>query len=642
MLSPASSSPRADPWEWAQATLLAANLAWTTLCLGGYLPQTFVITATLTLVLLVVHVIARSWTVEARPTHPAGWLLLPFLLCATINVLWITPVRWLGWQDWLGWAQMIAVFWVGVNGIRSRGPCTLLFATLLSLGGASVFLACYQRFAQADWLMLGRVRSGQFLGRGSGSFGIPNSLAGFLLLLIPPCLALTLRRHASSVQRVLFGWLAAVLGFGLVLTISRGGWIAFLLAMTLWPVFSRRWSLRRRVGVAVLALLFVGGGGWALFKNSPKVRERFVSLMRDAGEKTRPFMWHAAWMIFREQPWLGGGAGSYNVRFEKYRPAGEKGEPQWAHNDYLNTLSDYGVTGFGLFFGAVGVIAWRTRRRGSSTMGDRRERRLRGDWLEDAGVQTGFGIGLLAFALQLVVDFHLKIPALALASATLASVVVGRAWPLGHTPTQAVVRESARRRKIGALAAATLVIAAGGGWILPRVRAEALRYAAREKIDQLVLRAVSGPEKQTALARAQADLTRALALDASNAQAWADRAYVAVVRAPDERARELLLGRDAEADARRALALSKLPVEFWLRLGVALDMQQRWLEAGDAFAEALRLAPHFPPAWFNQAYHLGINPVTIPLARSAVATCLRLDPGNPEANALARRLSAGR
>jgi len=40
---------------------------------------------------------------NAGRLHPAGWMFVPFLSYALINVFWITPVRWLGWFDWLGW-----------------------------------------------------------------------------------------------------------------------------------------------------------------------------------------------------------------------------------------------------------------------------------------------------------------------------------------------------------------------------------------------------------------------------------------------------------------------------------------------------------------------------------------------------------
>ena len=96
--------------------LLAANLVWTTLCLGGFLPGTKVVTYSLTGLLLAVHLLEPGRPARA---HPAGWLLVPFLVYAALNVGCVTPVRWLGWSDWLGWAQAIAVFWIVLNG-RTR------------------------------------------------------------------------------------------------------------------------------------------------------------------------------------------------------------------------------------------------------------------------------------------------------------------------------------------------------------------------------------------------------------------------------------------------------------------------------------------------------------------------------------------
>ena len=168
--------------EWLQAGLLAANLAWTTLCLGGYRAETMLVTLSLTGSLLAIHFATcamqnRTW----RELDFFGWCLIPFLAYALCNVLFVTPVRWLGWLDWMGWANAAAVFWVVRNGVVSRSSRRFLFFTLVALGITAVALGSYQRFVQPDWLMLGRQQVDQFLGRASGPFGIPNSLAAYLV-----------------------------------------------------------------------------------------------------------------------------------------------------------------------------------------------------------------------------------------------------------------------------------------------------------------------------------------------------------------------------------------------------------------------------------------------------------------------------
>ena len=278
------------------------NLGWTTLCLGGYRPETMVITSALTGGLLAVHLASRVFEEDAARTriHPAGWLLLPFVVYGAINAAWVTPVPWLGWRDWFGWAEMVAVFWVVLNGVRTSAAKRALFATLVALGVTAVLLGCYQRFVHPDWLMLNRVQAEQFIGRASGSFGIPNSLAAFLLLLLPALGALALRRGAGAVARVFAGWLTLVFGFGLVLTISRGAWIGLALALVAWPLVAGRGGWWRRMGLAVVVLGAVLTVGGLLYAAIPKVQERFVALVRDAGETTRPVMWRAAWKLFQE------------------------------------------------------------------------------------------------------------------------------------------------------------------------------------------------------------------------------------------------------------------------------------------------------------------------------------------------------
>jgi len=622
-----STSARASAWEWLTAALVVVNLAWTTLCLGGYRPETMVVTSALNGLLLAVHFAGRAFAPASsvRQFHPAGWWLLPFLVYAAANVMWVTPVPWLGWRDWLGWAQMILVFWVVLNDVRARATRTLLWGGLTAVAFAAVVLACYQRFVKPDWLMLGRVQVDQFIGRASGSFGIPNSLAALLLLLIPPLAVLTMQRRAGALQRVFCGYLTLTFGLGLVLTISRGAWLALALVLALWPAFAARGSWRRRAGLASLAtlgLLVVAGG---LYFSLPKVRERFLQLATNSGERTRPIMWRGAWGIFREHPVAGGGAGSFNVRFEQFRPEQYQDEPLWAHNDYLNTLSDYGAAGFVLFFGAGAMLAWRCAR-------ERNPRRR--DWLDEPMLAGALAAGLVAFGLQLFVDFHFKIPALAMAFALVAALLVQRAWPAG-APVASVTR-ARRARNLGA---ALVVIAAAGFCVGPFYLGESRRYRARQAINQMAAQAPAWEAQREILARARADLASAVEISPGNAQAWADLSYATALWTHVEPGREMELGREAERGVDRALALSQVVPEFWLRKGVALDLQGRWSDAGEAFTRAVKLAPASGNVWFYHAFHLGLNPTYAEIADAAAAYCLRLDPTNKQAQILRQRLA---
>jgi O-antigen ligase len=622
---------RAAPGEWVQTILLVANLAWTTLCLGGYRPETMVVTSGLTAALLIVHAAAelgrRGPTQPVPRLHPAGWLLLPFLAYAAANVILVSPVPWLGWRDWYLWAQMTAVFWVVLNGVRSRGPRRTIFLALVGLGLTGVALGCYQAFLRPDWLMLGRVQSEQFGTRASGSFGIPNSFAGYLLLLLPAAGVLACRRGATATARVWWMWVTSVLVIGFALTISRGAWLALGLAVVMFPLWVRRWRWRRRVTAAVVALGAVLVVGIVAGTAAPQVRERFEQVVEHSGEKTRRIVWRAAWRLFQEAPVWGTGAGSYNVLFEKHRPEGFPDEPQWAHNEFLNTLSDYGAVGFLLFFGACGLVVVRCRR------GPREPGCATPDWLDDPATTAGLAAGLLAFGLHLGVDFHFKIPALGMAFAAVAAMVVGRAWPAGdEAPRGTAVRVG----RVGAGLAAALGI---GVVFVPAFRAEALRYNARESLEALARAPAGADGMPLRIAQARAQLEAAVALHAGNAQAWADLAYATALWARVETGRDAGWGRQAESAAGRALQRSAVCPEFWIRRGVARNMQGRWLEAGDDFVHAVALAPNHAVTWYYYAEHLSRRPGERALAEAALAFCLRLDPWNSAAVALRHRLA---
>ncbi len=310
-----SPSPRVPVWEWIHALLLAASLAWTTLCLGGYRPETMTVTVWLNGLLLAS--VLLSVALQGGPAiHPAGWLLLPFFAYAAANAAWLTPVGWLGWHDWLLWAQAGVVFWVVLNGVQLPGPRSFLLAVLAVLAVVAVTLAVYQRFLDPEWLMLGRRQVLQFLGRSSGPFGIPNSLAALLLLVFPATLAVGLGRGVSIGWRALALGLTGTFGFGLFLTISRGAWLGLALALIVWPLVSGWRSLARRLAVSTGILVAVVVTVATIYAVAPGPRLRLDQLVEFSGERTRPIMWRIGWSIFREHPITGGGAGSYNVLLE--------------------------------------------------------------------------------------------------------------------------------------------------------------------------------------------------------------------------------------------------------------------------------------------------------------------------------------
>jgi len=134
----AHAEERGSGGEWALVILVLANLWWTTLCLGGYRPETMVVTGAVNLATLGLWWAIGAWRRDSLRVHGAALAMLPFLAYGAVNAAGITPVPWLGWQDWLGWAQMAAVFWVVLQGVRTGRARTALFAGVAALGAVAV------------------------------------------------------------------------------------------------------------------------------------------------------------------------------------------------------------------------------------------------------------------------------------------------------------------------------------------------------------------------------------------------------------------------------------------------------------------------------------------------------------------------
>lgn len=617
LVTPAADSVPPRWWRVGEAALvvgLVATVAWTTLCLGGYLAETMVVTSWAVFGLAALG--GMLWVVRPGGApftlHRAVWLPVPFLLYALGSVLWLAPAQWLAWREWLLWVQMGIVFGLALHFGRGRRMTTLIVATAVMLGLVGVAMAAYQRYVDGSWMMLGRTQARYYAGRSAGMFGIPNSLAGLLVLMIPLVLAGVFARGTSVLLKIGCAWVGAVFIFGLVLTGSRGGWIALAAALMLGAILTGR-GWWKKIWVAGLVLLVAVIGLVALFRLSGPARERIQPFLDGRFETTRPLLWKAGYQIWRDHPWIGSGAASYNVVFEQYCPRGFLNEPDWTHNDYLNTLSDYGVVGFGLWAGAGALLlvgAWRAVRRKDAAAS-------RSGFIGGAGWRWGLFIGLLAFALHLGVDFHTKIPALAFAAA------IGGAL---------LLRDDARWQRPwagmgGRLAAVGLAIAAllvAAFIAVPVYRSEAWRYEARRAIDRF---AINGKgDFKTIIPAARTAFARAVEINPQNGQAWADLAYATVLGWHVTRGDLVATGREGETAARRAVALCGVTAEYWVRLGTALDMQARHREGEECFRRAVNLAPHSPGVWYHYAYHLQPFSARKAEAKAALDTCLSLDP----------------
>ncbi|MCR4331135.1 MAG: O-antigen ligase family protein [Sulfuricaulis sp.] len=104
--------------------------------------------------------------------------------------------------------------------------------------------------------------------------------------------------------------------------------------------------------------------------------------------------------MLKDYPLTGSGGGTFYTAFPKYRPGVISAYSDFAHNDYVQIITDTGVIGLGL----LGLVVLWTFVIALRTLYERRDPLCR-------GIAFGTTMGIIAIMIHSWVDFNLQIPA---------------------------------------------------------------------------------------------------------------------------------------------------------------------------------------------------------------------------------------
>lgn len=395
--------------EWCERGILAlvlGILVFGPLALGAARLQEFLVVQALTGGVLLLW-LARLW-LQPKPKFlwpPICWAVVAFTTYAIIRYL-TSDVEYVSRQELLRVLVYAGLFFAILNNLHRQESIQIISFTLIFLAMAIAFYAVYQFLTASDrvWFF----QSG-YKGRGSGTYVCPNHLAGFLELLLPLALSYTLVGREKPLLKIFLGYAALVMLAGIAATASRGGWVATVLALAFLCVALLSHRTYRFPALALLVAL-VGLGAF-LAANSSHFKTRFNRVFGDGNLEvtTRLDLWNTALHIWRDHFWTGAGPGHYDVLYRAYRPASVQLQADRAHNDYLNTLADWGVIGAVLVAAAlvalgVGIArVWKHVRRGENDFGSSLSNKF--------AFVLGATAGLVALLAHSAVDFNLQIPA---------------------------------------------------------------------------------------------------------------------------------------------------------------------------------------------------------------------------------------
>jgi len=241
--------------------------------------------------------------------------------------------------------QAFLIFLYLFRWVRSTGDVRFV-VSLLMIGLALESICMLGLYAVGHSVQIAGVFARLDVGsRVGGTIGSPNEAASYLTLMLPVALGVILANWSRR-SRVL-----AIAGFALgvaalITTQSRGGWIGFVAAVSL---FLAAALVRRRISIAIPAAVCTMAAV-AAFAFQGVIVARLTAYDRGAAY-SRVTLMEVAMQVIEEAPILGSGANNFVVAMQPYSQSSDhRGAFMYVvHNRHLQVWAETGL---------VGLAAW--------------------------------------------------------------------------------------------------------------------------------------------------------------------------------------------------------------------------------------------------------------------------------------------
>jgi len=327
---------------------------------------------------------------------------------------------WATMETGLRWAALLLFGFALLHSVQTRDDVSFILRLLVLNAVLISIEGILQRLSGVDRLL--GFRTPRYGGAIFGPFVCCNNFASYANLCLPVAMGMALlpdilpRRsnpaESTMPERFFWGFCAAILFAAVVLSASRAGVAVSLLitgAAVLDFAFRRRGSSKRLGGGHLTILLLLGAGVILLVGGATHVLWRFEHT--ELAEPARMEAWRAIWAAITQSPWWGYGLGTFRYLCPFYQAEDNFLFYDYAHQDWLEALFDFGAVGFGLLTLFVGSVLFHLAK----------ERILKTSTFRRsvAGCVLIALLGCLAHAL---VDFPLHIAAIQITFVTIAAV----------------------------------------------------------------------------------------------------------------------------------------------------------------------------------------------------------------------------
>jgi len=306
-----------------------------------------------------------------------------------------------------------------IKTVTTRKQITRIVYVLVFMGFFEAFYGMYEMYNKNPRLLF--LKKVHYVDVVTGTFVNRNHLSGYLEMIIPLALGLIIARinlfslaglkwrdkilrlseKGLSVNLLLSAGIV-VMAVAVIFSESRSGVFilifTFILFFELTILYFRRMKEHQKWIKNFLKVSFLIITIIALNVGIGSVIERFA--LDDLLHEGRPIVWGKVVEIIGDYPLLGTGLGTFASIYPAYDESGRSVRYSYAHNDYLDYLSELGVVGLILLFGGLAFIVvtsfliWRVRRHP-----------------EVKGLALGGIVAVVAILIHSITDFNLHIPA---------------------------------------------------------------------------------------------------------------------------------------------------------------------------------------------------------------------------------------
>jgi len=257
------------------------------------------------------------------------------------------------------------IFLLAVNNLRAK-DADRAFIMVVVMGLCMSAIGLLQYFG-LDWFRF--LYPAAPTGRVFSILGNPDFLGGYLALILPLALMLLINHGLTHREGIIGGISFFVILVCLLLTATRSALVAFggssvflsvlLMLQKGMKALKKRWFYTFILFIAIfLALGFTGRGRVKDFFFRFSTLLKPETLKMDGAVQYRLSIWRTSLNMFKEHPVLGVGVGVFKLHYPLYQARLRSSNPEIpfsasqesrVHNEYLQTLSETGLTGIVAF-----------------------------------------------------------------------------------------------------------------------------------------------------------------------------------------------------------------------------------------------------------------------------------------------------